>query len=78
MNSLERTIGIVAAVLRIPRAGIGSGSRLDAIAPLDSLSLAEIASALDDEFGIRLPGEDLVGTMAVGELAALVDRAPRR
>jgi acyl carrier protein len=53
-------------------------ARLADLAQLDSLSLAEIAAALDEEFGIRVPGDDLTTVQTVAELSAVVERAPRR
>ena len=78
MSSLEKTRSVVADVLRLPAEELAPDAALGAIATLDSLSLAEIASALDDAFGIRLPSEDLATTLSIRELAALVERAPRR
>ena len=78
MNALEKTRDVVASVLRVPAEQLGPQTILSEIAPLDSLSLAEIASALDDAFGIRLPSEDLTTAQSVADLAALVARAPQR
>lgn len=78
MKSLERTRAVVSAVLRVPLDRVEPAAALGEITPLDSLSLAEVASALDDEFGVRLPSENLAITLSVQELAELVERAPRR
>ena len=78
MNPFEKTRDAVAAVLRVPAASLKPETILSDIAPLDSLSLAEIASALDDAFGIRVPSEDLTAAQSVSDLASLVERAPRR
>lgn len=78
MNYLEKTLAIVAAVLHVPLETVAPGAALADLGPLDSLSLAEIASALDDEFEVRLPSEDLATTLSVRDLAALVARSPRR
>lgn len=78
MKSLERTRAVVSSVLRVPLDRVEPAAALGEIAVLDSLSLAEVASALDDEFGVRLPSENLTITLSVQELAELVERAPRR
>ena len=78
MNPVEKTRDVVASVLRVPAETLGPDTILSEIGPLDSLSLAEIASALDDAFGVRLPSEDLATGQSVADLAALVERAPRR
>jgi acyl carrier protein len=74
----EKLEVLVAQVLRVPRAEVGPGKRLCDLADLDSLSLVEIASAVDDEFGVRLPGDGLTTILTVAELAALVEKSPAR
>lgn len=78
MSSLERTLGVVAGVLRVPVEELAPDSPLAEVTTLDSLSLAEIASALDDAFGVRLPSADLGEVRSVRDLADLVERSPRR
>lgn len=78
MENLEKTKAVVASILRIPADGLSLDGPLGEAVTLDSLSLAEIASALDDEFGVRLPSEHLTATMSLRDLAELVGRAPRR
>ena len=78
MNTLERVRQVVASVLRVPPASVAPTVRLADLAELDSLSLAEIASGLDEEFEIRVPADDLTTVQTVEELAAVVDRAPAR
>lgn len=68
----------MARVLRVPEEALGAEGPIGEAAALDSLSLAEIASALDDEFGIRIPGEDLTAALSLRDLADLVARSPRR
>jgi len=65
-------------VLRVPAESVIGDARLTELAELDSLSLAEIAAALDEEFGIHVPGDDLTTVQTVAELAAVVERAPAR
>lgn len=78
MENLEKTRVIVARVLRVPEASLAPDGPIGEAVAMDSLSLAEIASALDDEFGIRIPGEDLTAAMSLRDLATLVGRSPRR
>ena len=78
MSSLERTLMVVAGVLRVPPAELEPDIPLSEVTTLDSLSLAEIASALDDTFGVRLPSAELGEVRSVRDLAELVERSPRR
>lgn len=68
----------MARVLRVPEDALGPDGPIGEAVAMDSLSLAEIASALDDEFGIRIPGDDLTASMSLRDLASLVGRSPRR
>ena len=68
----------MARVLRVPEDSLAADGPIGEAVAMDSLSLAEIASALDDEFGIRIPGDDLTAAMSLRELSDLVGRSPRR
>lgn len=78
MIEREKIEDLVAQVLHVPRADVGPGKRLCDLADLDSLSLVEIASAMDDTFGVRVPGDGLTAILTVSELADLVAKAPAR
>ncbi len=78
MSSIERTRILVAEVLRIPPERIEMETALSEVAQLDSLSLVEIASALDEEFDIRVPSDDLGTAQSLKDIVAIVERAPRR
>jgi len=78
MSTIERVRQVVASVLRVPAPTVVADARLAELAELDSLSLAEIAAALDEEFDVRVPGDDLTTVQTVAELAAVIDRAPKR
>jgi len=73
----ERLVAVLEETLGVPREALHANARLDEVAPLDSLSLAELAAALDDAFGIQVPGEELTTSLSVAELRAIVATAPR-
>lgn len=68
---------VLEAVLGVAPEAIDPAARLDELAPLDSLSLAELASALDREFEIEVPGEELSTALSVAELEALIEQTRR-
>ena len=74
MTTLERVRKVVAEVMRVPEGTIDAGARIEDLGETDSLTLAEIATALDAEFVVRVPSEDLVDARSVGDLVALVER----
>lgn len=78
MSSVDRTRMLVAEVLRIPPERIELETALGEIAQLDSLSLVEIASALDEAFDIRVPSDDLGSAQSLKDIVAIVERAPSR
>jgi acyl carrier protein len=78
VTTLQRVQSVVASVLHVPAETVTPTAVLSDIAALDSLSLAEIAAALDEEFRIYVPSDDLTMVQSVRDLAALVERLPRR
>jgi acyl carrier protein len=73
MTTLERVRKVVAEVMRLPLDGVGPTARIEDLGETDSLTLAEIATALDAEFDVRVPSEGLVDARSVSELTALVE-----
>ena len=78
MSKIERARNLVAEVLRVPPERIEPETQLNDVAQLDSLSLVEIASALDEEFDIRVPSDDLGSAKSLNDILAIVERAPAR
>jgi acyl carrier protein len=77
MTTLDRVRRVVAGVLRVPVATVSASARIAELGETDSLTLAEIATALDAEFATRVPSEDLIAVQSIAELATLVDGLPR-
>ena len=78
MTTMERIQQVVASVLRVPIEKLAPTALLYQVAELDSLTLAEIAAALDDEFRIRLPSDGITNAHSIADLAALVDATVAR
>lgn len=78
MSKLEKTRALVADVLQVPIERIEPGTPLEQVAHMDSLSLVEIASALDEAFEIRVPSDDLGTAKSLNDILAIVERAPAR
>lgn len=74
MTTLERVARVVAEVMRVPADGLDVHARIEDLGETDSLTLAEIATALDAEFLVRVPSEDMIDARSVGDLVALVER----
>lgn len=74
MTTLERVQKVVAEVLRVPQSAVTPTVRIEELGETDSLTLAEIATALDAEFGTRVPSEGLVDARSAEELEQLVQR----
>ena len=77
MTTLDRVTKVVADVLRVPVERLTPSMRIEDIAETDSLTLAEIATALDAEFGVRVPSEGVADARSVAELEALIERCLR-
>lgn len=78
MSNIDRTRAVVAEVLRVPPERIEPETPLNDVAQLDSLSLVEIASALDEEFDIRVPSDDLGTAKSLNDILAIVEKSPAR
>jgi acyl carrier protein len=68
----RRLRAVLDALLGVPAADVSGAERLDELAPIDSLSLAELAAALDREFGVVVPGEALTAALRVADLEELL------
>lgn len=74
MGTLEQVKKVVGEVMRVPEGTIDVTARLEDLGESDSLTLAEIATALEMELGVRVPSEAMVDASSVADLVALVDR----
>lgn len=75
---VDRVRLLVAEALGANPEDVCAETELAEIALLDSLSFVEIASAIDDDLGIRLPGDELTGCRTVADVARLAEHAPPR
>jgi acyl carrier protein len=78
VSTLARVQAIVADVLGIPVEKVVPHAPLYQITDLDSMHLAEIAAALDDEFRTRIPSDGLEAVQSVEDLVRLVETSPQR
>ena len=75
---LERRIReVVAEVLRLDPEQIRMEDDLLVDLGADSLALAELAMQLERRMGVKVPGEEWLEVIAVGELADLIERHQR-
>ena len=74
----ERVKRVLMDVLSVPASMLARRARLDEIAAVDSLSLAEVAAALDEEFAIEVAGDEMTTGLSVPDIVALVEDALRR
>lgn len=74
MTTQERVKKVVAEVMRVAEASVDTNVRLEELGETDSLTMAEIATALDAEFAVRVPSEDLAGARSVADLTSVVER----
>src|SRR5690349_22256718 len=74
MTTLEQVKKVVGEVMRVPEGTIDVTARIEDLGESDSLTLAEIATALEMDLGIRVPSEAMVDARSIGDLVALVER----
>lgn len=78
MTTTGRVTKIVAEVLHVAVEKVEPHTPLYQVADFDSMHLAEIAAAIDDEFQTRLPSDQLDVVQSVEDLVRLVESAPGR
>ena len=78
MIDVEKVCATIAIALDLPVVEVRPESRLADLAELDSLSLVEIATAIDGDFQIRLPGDALTETLSVTDVVRMIEHAPRQ
>ncbi len=74
-TTTARVRDVLMRVLRVPASMFAHPARLDEIAAVDSLSLAELAAALDEEFAIAIDGERLTSGLSLPQIVTLVEEA---
>ncbi len=70
----QRVIEIVAEQMGIPREKVQSKSRFKEDLGADSLDTVELVMELEEEFAIRIPDDDAVKTLTVGQAIDVVTR----
>ena len=68
----------MADILHVAPEKIEPHTPLYQVADFDSMHLAEIAAAVDDEFQTRLPSDELDVVQSVEDLVRLLEAAPNR
>lgn len=67
-----KIVKVFAENLSIPEGDITSSSRFQEDLDADSLDLVEAVLALEEEFGVTIPEEEMEGIKTVGEAVDLV------
>ena len=70
---LEKIIEITADTLGAEVEGITESTSFTEDLHADSLDLFELAMALEEEFGVEIPSEDLEQITTIGEAAAYLE-----
>lgn len=70
---LEKIIEITADTLGAETAGITESTSFTEDLNADSLDLFELAMALEEEFGVEIPSEDLEQITTIGAAAAYLE-----
>lgn len=79
MQQVDSTLAGVAEILtkvtKVDRAGVTRDSRLRDEFGIDSLSMIDLAVAVEDEFGVRIPDDDAERFETVGDVVDFLRRA---
>ena len=66
---------IVNEIAGVPVGDITLGKSFINDLDVDSLSMVEIATAAEDQFGVRIPDEDLKDLKTVGDAVSYIEKA---
>ena len=72
---LQAFAGVLAKTAKVERTAVTRDRRLRDELGIDSLSLIDVAVAGEDEFGVRIPDEDLEQFETVGDVVDFVRQA---
>ena len=70
---LEKVAAIIREQLNQENVEITEATRFKEDLEVDSLDLFELVMALEEEFGVEIPSEDLEGLTTVGDVARYVE-----
>ena len=71
---LEKVKGIVAESLGVDEATITEESSFQKDLGADSLDLMDMVMALEDEYGVEIPTEDLEQLVTVGDVVKYIEK----
>lgn len=74
MVNEERLRQPIAAVLKVDPASLGDESSMDTIESWDSLQHMILMVALEEEFGVTIPGEEAVEATSFSAIKNLLER----
>ncbi len=66
----DRVIAVVAAVLKVPAASLTLQSSPDDLPAWDSMHHLQIVLALEEEFAVQFPAEQIDGLQTIGAIVA--------
>lgn len=66
---------IVNEIAGVPVGDVTAGKSFIDDLDVDSLSMVEIATAAEDQFGVRIPDEDLKDLKTVGDAVSYIEKA---
>jgi len=73
----DRILTVVASVLKVPASSLTDVSSPDTVDTWDSLQHLQVILALEEEFGIQFPADDIDRLQTVGALVTSVrERVP--
>jgi acyl carrier protein len=73
-NILSRFAEVLENIAKVDRAVVTRDKKLRDELGIDSLSLIDVAVASEDEFGVRIPDDDLERFQTVGDLVDYVQQ----
>lgn len=68
----DRILGVVSAILRVPRDTLTTASSPDTLDHWDSLRHLQLVLALEEEFGLQFRGEEIDAMQSVGGIISIL------